>query len=620
MFVMSRVQISIEDLTVSVNNYPRRFMLEKSKKRVVLNGITASFQPGRFTAILGPSGAGKTILLNVLAGRIASVTGTIIEKGNIWANNMNIVDERFLSTITSFVEQHDILYPTMKVQEAFRASKNLRMPHEREHQIIDQTIESLGLSKIKTSKIGSASQRTVSGGELKRISIGTELLTTNPILLLDEPTSGLDSFAALSVSKLLHDLAVNTDKTVVATIHTPSSQMLQYFHDALIMAEGRVLYFGPARDLVNYFQSTFNVTCPRYVNPADFVFLEIIHINQEIISGAAYDKRRVISMCQRYQRTVWHQRLIKIISSPPPDKIRKEMTYYIAPFWKQLWFLIKRQGIGLYRDPSVVFIRLTQTLVLGVFIALVYLNVTQESASASIVFFNIEGALFLVAINQAFTSLNNTLYAFAGERDVFQREYFNHYYSLPAYYISKVIVELPFTIIFTVLVALIVYWIIGFRPGFDHFLLFTLFLILIASSTFALGLFAASLFKNPEASLALGVLFLLPLVIYGGLFVSAANSPEWLAWLQWISPIQYGYTGLLQNELQDRVIQGSNGNDELQRLGASQRLPIGVNIVLLVVIIIVLLLLAFIGLAHRINTTNLSHHQTRQVVQNTLNR
>jgi ATP-binding cassette subfamily G (WHITE) protein 1 len=129
-------------------------------------------------------------------------------------------------------------------------------------------------------------------------------------------------------------------------------------------------------------------------------------------------------------------------------------------------------------------------------------------------------------------------------------------------------------------VAVITYWIIGFRPGFDHFLIYLLFLILLSLCGFALGLFCASLFENIAVGLALATLALLPLIIYGGFFVNASNSPVWIAWIQWISMVQYAFTGLIKNELgAGRVIQGVPGEYQLDLIGASSRLPMAINII-----------------------------------------
>jgi ABC-type multidrug transport system ATPase subunit len=68
---------------------------------------------------------------------------------------------------------------------------------------VKELLEELGLTNVKDVQIGSALQKTISGGERKRTAIGVELITDPSLILLDEPTSGLDSFKALQIVKLL---------------------------------------------------------------------------------------------------------------------------------------------------------------------------------------------------------------------------------------------------------------------------------------------------------------------------------------------------------------------------------------------------------------------------------
>ena len=103
-------------------------------------------------------------------------------------------------------------------------------------------LNDLGLVKCMDTKIGSVMKKTISGGERRRVSIGVELITDPPLLMLDEPTSGLDSFTALSICKLLHALAHEKGKNIVATIHSPSSEAFIYFDKLVLMMDGNIVF------------------------------------------------------------------------------------------------------------------------------------------------------------------------------------------------------------------------------------------------------------------------------------------------------------------------------------------------------------------------------------------
>lgn len=93
----------------------------------------------------------------------------------------------------------------------------------------------------------------LSGGERKRCSIGVELVSDPSVILLDEPTSGLDAFKATSICQLLHNLAHNKGKTVISTIHSPSSAAFYFFDRLILMADGYITYQGDAKKSVQYF-------------------------------------------------------------------------------------------------------------------------------------------------------------------------------------------------------------------------------------------------------------------------------------------------------------------------------------------------------------------------------
>ena len=80
-------------------------------------------------------------------------------------------------------------------------------------------MEDLRLWDCLNTQIGSIFRKTISGGERKRVAIGVELVTDPALIVLDEPTSGLDSFLATGICQILHKLARDKGKTVIAAIH-----------------------------------------------------------------------------------------------------------------------------------------------------------------------------------------------------------------------------------------------------------------------------------------------------------------------------------------------------------------------------------------------------------------
>ena len=245
------------------------------EEKQILDGVNGIFRPGRLTAVMGASGAGKTSLLSVLAGNVEG--GKV--SGSIKVNDEDFSEPGKMQKISGFVFQDDILLPTMTVTEAIKQSALLRLPkevtkEERMHRV-EEIIKVLHLVKASKTKVGDSMKKGISGGERKRTSIAMEIITNPAMLFLDEPTSGLDTFTAYTVVKTLQDLAHEQCRTIIATIHQPSSETFYLFDDLMVLAEGRVVYYGTVENSVAYF-ARLGYQCPQYTNPADFFFMDIL--------------------------------------------------------------------------------------------------------------------------------------------------------------------------------------------------------------------------------------------------------------------------------------------------------------------------------------------------------
>lgn len=222
--------------------------------------------PGEMLAMLGPSGCGKTTLLTALGGRLGGkLDGTITYNGKPFSSIM----KRY----TGFVTQDDILYPHLTVTETLVFTALLRLPKKLTTQEkithAEAVIDQLRLTRCKNIIIGGPNLRGVSGGERKRVSIGQEMLINPSLLFLDEPTSGLDSTTAQRIALTLWELA-RGGRTIVMTIHQPSSRLFYMFHKVLLLSEGNSLFFGKGSEVMDYFNS-IGFSPSVAMNPSDFL-------------------------------------------------------------------------------------------------------------------------------------------------------------------------------------------------------------------------------------------------------------------------------------------------------------------------------------------------------------
>lgn len=175
------------------------------------------------STILWSAGAGKTTLVEILAGKSKSgrVSGAVSFPATAAAPDPSARPQ------VGFVSQQDVLSPTLTVYEALLFAAELRVPESiplsEKRARVDDVIEKLGLDKVRNVRIGDGEKRGISGGEMRRVSIGLELVARPDVLILDEPTSGLDSVSAAKVANVLRSLAHDEKNptVVIASIHQP---------------------------------------------------------------------------------------------------------------------------------------------------------------------------------------------------------------------------------------------------------------------------------------------------------------------------------------------------------------------------------------------------------------
>ena len=242
--------------------------------RTILEGVTGEVASGAITAIMGPSGSGKTTLLNVLSGKAAAY-GT--PTGQTWVNG----EERELPSIKhvrGFVPQEDIIHENLTVREQIYRSAYLRNAAgtrlKRIQYIVEDVLKILHLGDVQNQLVGSLEERSLSGGQRKRVNIGTELAACPSILFLDEPTSGLDSTTALDIVYSLKKMA-ELGMTVVLVIHQPRYALFTLFDDILLLGGGgRTVFMGSSCGLKPYFEG-LGFAMPENENPADW-FMDVV--------------------------------------------------------------------------------------------------------------------------------------------------------------------------------------------------------------------------------------------------------------------------------------------------------------------------------------------------------
>ncbi|MFS8034983.1 putative ABC-type sulfate transporter [Helianthus anomalus] len=251
----------------------------------LLKDVSGAFRPGILNALIGVTGAGKTTLMDVLAGR---KTGGHIE-GNIFVSGYSKNQSTF-ARVSGYCEQNDIHSPNVTVYESLLYSAWLRLSSEVDtstrKMFVDELMELVELHPLRNGIVGLPGVNGLTIEQRKRLTIAVELVANPSIIFLDEPTSGLDARSSAIVMCTIRN-TVDTGRTVVCTIHQPSIDIFESFDELLLMKiGGQIIYAGPLGDrshkLVEYFEAISGVPkIKNGYNPATWV-LEVTSSSAEI--------------------------------------------------------------------------------------------------------------------------------------------------------------------------------------------------------------------------------------------------------------------------------------------------------------------------------------------------
>ncbi|KAH3715726.1 protein white-like [Dreissena polymorpha] len=509
------------------------------ERKHVLRNVCGLVRPGTLVAIIGASGSGKTTLLNTLTSRTNSEV--MKSAGEIRVNGVDV--GQGIRNISAYVTQDDLFIATMTVKEhlTFRALLRMEAEVTRERRIerVDEVIKELGLTKCQDNIIGNPGRiKGISGGEMRRLSFASEFLTNPPLLFCDEPTSGLDSYMAENIVQTLQQTA-KRGKTVICTIHQPSSEVFALFDHVIVMAEGRVAFMGEAEQALDFYKG-IGFPCPMNFNPADFY----IHTMAVRPGKETECKARIEQICDKFDESQICKEIVQDIKSvsenPKEEGIIIEEAFsgtsrYEASFFQQFRAVFARSWKTTYREPMLLRVRVIQTIFLGLMLGLIYLQLDIDQQGVM----NINGVLFLMLTNMTFSNVFGVLNSFPLETPIFMREYGIGLYRVDIYFICKVLAEFPSFIFIPILFSSITYWMIGLYASFEAFCVFTGVILLVANIAVSFGYIVSAAVNHVGTALAIAPPLMIPLLMFGGFFLNSDSIPVYFIWLEYLSWFKY---------------------------------------------------------------------------------
>lgn len=533
-----------------------------ASKKIILNSVSGYAAPGQVLACMGPSGSGKTSLMNVLSGRSVYQSGCVSINGEpVQAATM----KRLMADI-AYVKQADIFFGHLTVRDQLTYTALLRMrANQDKHAEVHRVLKLLRLSKVADSPI-----RMLSGGEKKRVNIGTELLADPAVLVLDECTSGLDSTSAVALLQLLRTLAVEHGKTVIMSIHQPSSAVFHSFDRLLLLSEGSVVYFGTPAKSLQYLRQ-HNLECPEGYNGSDHWMDLLVHDSMLETEDDEDDDEDGVSRTDKDGETLREQEEARAAELPllaprllleqawDKEAVAEEMdralldkpsergsvllvgrtTKYNTTWWAQFYILTHR---ALKNSRSAIFtpLNLCKSLAIGLIAGLIWFGTVYTEKNVN----DIRSYYFFTMTYWVFDAMFSALMSLPAEREVILKERASGSYHLSAYFMAKTTADVPVRMILPFLYMIVSFWMAGFSNQFSVFGKSIGCTLLSVVSGEAIGLFIGAAVYDMEKAITIMTVFTLFLMLLGGFFVQ--NVPVFIAWGKYVSPFKYAFDSSLQ--------------------------------------------------------------------------
>lgn len=546
------VYLTWEDLWVTVSH-------KEAATKNILQEISGYACPGQVLAIMGPSGSGKSTFLDALAGRLDMNTK---QSGQLLVNGHK---QSLAYGTLAYVTQDDALVTTLTLKETVYYSSELQLPasmsKSEKRKRADDCIKEMGLQEAMDTRIGGWGIKGLSGGERRRLSICIEILTHPKLLFLDEPTSGLDSAASFYVMSRIVGNERRHGRTIIASIHQPSSQVFRLFDNLCLLSAGRTVYFGPAADQANQFFAANGYPCPSLQNPADH-FLELINkdFDEDIEQGLVETKsteENVKILLNSYKSSEHYKRVKGIISSICKQKgERLETKKRHASFYIQCQVLTGRSFINMYRDLGYYWLRFFVYLILGFGLGTIFFDLGNNYNS-------IQAKGWLLMFVSSFLTFMTIggFPSFVEDMKVFKRERLNGHYGTASFVVANTLSSMPYLLLVSLIPGAITYYLPGLKKDYHNFLYFAMILFSCMLLVESLMMIVASIVPNFLMGIITGAGIQGLMILGAGFFRLPGDLPKlfWRYPLYYISFTKYAFQGLFKNEFEGLEIPDNQG-------------------------------------------------------------
>ncbi|KAF2642558.1 putative multidrug resistance ABC transporter [Massarina eburnea CBS 473.64] len=568
-------QKSVGNVWLEGPGLARKLMGDKGRKIEILKDLDGLVEAGEMLVVLGPPGSGCSTFLKTLAGE---TEGFYVDQ-NSNLNYQGISAQKMAKDFRGeaiYTAEVDVHFPMLTVGETLYFAARARAPRHipggatltqyGEHKR-DVIMAMFGISHTVNTKVGNDFIRGVSGGERKRVTIAEAALSGAPLQCWDNSTRGLDSANAIEFCKTLRmETEINGATAAVAIYQAPQSA-IDVFDKALVLYEGRQIYFGPVRKAKQFFVD-MGFDCPDRQTDADFLTSMTSPLERVVRPGwedrvprtpddfakrwkDSSERAQLVKQIDAYEQRypIGGEQLQKFTESRRAQQAKGQRikSPYTLSYVQQVQLCLWRGFRRLMADPSITIFQLIANSIMALIISSVFYNLQPNTGS----FFSRAALLFFAILMNAFGSALEILTLYA-QRPIVEKHSRYALYHPSAEAFASMLTDMPYKILNAITFNLVLYFMTNLRREPDRFFFFVLisFSLTLVMSMFFRSI--ASLSRSLDQALAPAAILILGLVMYTGFAIPPSYMLGWAIWIRYLNPVSYAFESLMVNEFHGR--------------------------------------------------------------------
>ncbi|RYP89393.1 hypothetical protein DL769_000044 [Monosporascus sp. CRB-8-3] len=568
-------QKSVGNILLEAASLVRKVTGRGKTKIDILRNFDGLVQKGEMLVVLGPPGSGCSTFLKTIAGE---TSGIYVDEGAYF--NYNGLSSKEMHTHhrgeAIYTAEVDVHFPMLTVGDTLTFAARARAPRELPpgvdkdtyaNHLRDVTMAMFGISHTVNTRVGNEYIRGVSGGERKRVTISEAALSHAPLQCWDNSTRGLDSANAVEFCKTLRTQTELFGTTALVSIYQAPQSAYDLFDKALVLYEGRQIFFGRADEAKRYFIN-LGFECPARQTTPDF--LTSMTSPQERVVRPGFEgkvPRTADDFAQAWKNSAEYKGLQAEIETykqehpidgPDAEAFRdsrraqqarnqRPKSPYILSYWQQVKLCLWRAWQRLMGDPSITIGQLVGNVIMSLIIGSVFYNLPPTTSS----FFQRGALLFFACLMNAFSSALEILTLYA-QRPIVEKHSRYALYHPSAEAIASMICDMPYKIMNTIVFNLVLYFITNLRReagAFFFYLLFSFVTVLTMSMIFRT---IGSASRTLSQAMVPTAILILALVVFTGFVIPIDYMLPWCRWINYVDPLAYAFESFMVNEFSGR--------------------------------------------------------------------